>query len=146
MTAPETPRKSWSRTRLTDDQATAVMRAVGYEPLEPYPNGRAPWRCRCTECGEISMPRLINARMGRGCNACSHQRVLAARRATAAAAAGAFIQAAGFEPLEPYASATTPWLCRCTRCGQTRNIWAQHMRTRGLTCRACTAEPAVDAA
>ncbi len=43
--------------RRTDPaEATALMRAHGFEPLEPYPGSSVGWHCRCTTCGKESKP------------------------------------------------------------------------------------------
>jgi hypothetical protein len=34
------------------------MKNSGWEPLEPYPGSKAPWRCRCTDCGTEGFPML----------------------------------------------------------------------------------------
>lgn len=60
--------------------AEAEMRAIGMEPLQPFPGRvRDPWQCRCVRCGHIGTPNLNNIRRGQGgCNGC-------ARRTTEAA-------------------------------------------------------------
>ena len=57
------------------------MRAAGLEPLEPYRNSRAAWRCRCLSCGREVTPRYGSVAMGQGgCVACGN-RVSAGKRA-----------------------------------------------------------------
>ncbi|MFF2073541.1 hypothetical protein ACFVXG_02170 [Kitasatospora sp. NPDC058162] len=55
--------------------AEAEMRAIGMEPLEPFPGRvRDQWRCRCTRCGHIGTPMLNNIRRGQGgCYPCAHR-------------------------------------------------------------------------
>lgn len=38
------------------EDAVAVMRKMGWEPLEPYHGSGTPWKSRCNTCGEISFP------------------------------------------------------------------------------------------
>ncbi|WP_328787431.1 hypothetical protein [Streptomyces sp. NBC_00273] len=53
--------------------AEADMRAVGMEPLEPFPGRvRDPWKCRCSRCGQVGAPTLNNVRRGQGgCRTCA---------------------------------------------------------------------------
>lgn len=55
--------------------AEAQMRAIGMEPLEPFPGRvRDQWKCRCTRCGHIGTPTLNNIRRGQGgCFPCAHR-------------------------------------------------------------------------
>ncbi|AGI86419.1 hypothetical protein ACFU9O_13410 [Streptomyces albidoflavus] len=55
--------------------AEAEMRAIGMEPLEPFPGRvRDPWSCRCTRCGHVGTPTLNNIRRGQGgCYPCAHR-------------------------------------------------------------------------
>jgi hypothetical protein len=75
----ESPRKnpdgSWSRRGYSHNEAAAVMRAAGYEPLEDYPGrNRIPWRCRCMRCGAERTPILSNVIKGRRCQGCTSRR------------------------------------------------------------------------
>ncbi|WP_031019188.1 hypothetical protein [Streptomyces rimosus] len=69
--------------RAPVDQRTAEaeMRAIGMEPLEPFPGRvRDRWMCRCTTCGHIGAPTLNNIRRGQGgCYACAHRAAVARR-------------------------------------------------------------------
>lgn len=90
------------------------MRALGLEPLEPYPGRGVPWHCRHVVCGREVTPRMGNVIKGqRGCVYCSGRARLAPE------AAAAVMRAAGLEPLEPYPGTAFPWKSRCTRCGAT---------------------------
>jgi len=64
-------------TYIDADDALAAMRAAGLEPLEPYVNAKAPWKCECQICGQISTPTYdrISATLG-GCGFCSHRSFL----------------------------------------------------------------------
>ena len=99
------------RVRYTDDEAAAVMRAAGLEPLEPYAGANAPWRCRCVRCGHEVTPARWTVSNGSGCIYCAGRRVDPAD-------AVAVMRSAGMEPLEPYNRAGAPWRCRCRKCRQ----------------------------
>jgi hypothetical protein len=95
------------RHRLRDQ-----LREAGVEPIEPYKNSSAPWRCRCQACGREVAPRLTNVRSGHA--ACSY----CVRHAVDPDAAVAVMRAAHLEPAGPYPGATKPWPCRCAACGR----------------------------
>lgn len=97
--------------------AVAVMRAAGLEPLEQYPGSKAPWRCRCTSCGDIVLPRYntIQQGLGRGCNRCGKIRGGLARRLPELDAI-AVMRAARVDPLDSYPGSMKPWRCVCMTC------------------------------
>lgn len=100
------------RPRKDPRDPAEIMRGAGLEPLEPYPGGRVPWRCRHTACGREVTPRLSNVTKGQGgCVHCS------GRARIDPEAAAAVMRAAGLEPLEPYPGTAFPWKSRCTGCG-----------------------------
>lgn len=116
--------------------AEAAMRAVGLEPLEPYPGARRPWRCIHLACGLEVTPRYGDVRAGQGgCIHCRGAKVGAARRGDPDAAA-AQMRDAGFEPLEDYRGANHPWPCRCTACGRESSPRLDGV-LRGRGCRYC---------
>jgi hypothetical protein len=52
-------------------EAFAVMRAAGFEPLEPYPGANIAWTCRHAGCGLTVRPTYWTVRAGHGCRWCS---------------------------------------------------------------------------
>ena len=72
--------------------AEATMRALGLEPVEPYPGALTPWRCRCVTCGREVTPRYANAQGLTGCAYCFRNRVDPDEAAEA-------MRVAGVEPL-----------------------------------------------
>lgn len=104
--------------RLNDDVAHKVMLESGLEPLDPYVNTGAPWRCRCLTCGEECFPTVDGVKRGSGCPVCGHERQ-AAKARTPEAVAIARMRAGGYEPLEPYpGNKDKRWRCLCLGCGR----------------------------
>ena len=107
-----------ARNRVTAEDAEAVMRAAGLEPLEPYAGSHHKWLLRCGGCGAEIRQTLSHVRTGHGCKACGVKRrgdrlrldpVLAEARA----------EAVGMIPLEPYPGRMSiRWRCRCQECGR----------------------------
>ena len=102
--------------RTPSNDAVALMRAAGLEPLEVYPGSHTPWRCRCMVCGAEVTPRYGGIRNGQGgCVPCGRT-TTGLKKRTPTTEAVALMRAAGLEPLEPYQGSQTPWRCRCTTC------------------------------
>ncbi len=118
------------RRRVDSDQAVALMRTAGFEPLEPYPLADAPWACRCTQCGHTVRPTYNSVRQGTGCGFCSG-------KAVDPEEAAEVMRAAGLEPLEPYRTGKTPWLCHCVKCGRNPRPTYSHVLSRGTGCGYC---------
>jgi hypothetical protein len=98
--------------RLPEAEATAAMRAVGLEPLEPFTDVMTKWHCRCLTCGKVTDPLLNNIKKGQNaCKWCTEQAVDPDE-------AAAVMRAAGFEPLVPYVGRHARWPCRCLVCGE----------------------------
>lgn len=115
--------------KVEPDVAEHRLRALGFEPLEPWKNGGHPWRVRCTTCGQESTKRWSSIKDQRGCIYCkklrvSHHDAVAAMRAS------------GLEPLEPYPGVQRLWKCRCGVCGEVTKISRQQVMG-GRTCPYC---------
>jgi hypothetical protein len=134
---PYCPTAPGGRRRWPADEAEALMRAAGLEPLEPYSGRRdAAWRCRCTGCGRETSPGLGGVLAGQGgCRHCADAKAAEARKVDPEVAA-ADMRAAGLEPLEPYTTSTSPWRCRCTTCGHEVAPTLMKIRSGG-GCRFC---------
>lgn len=125
--------------RTTQDEAVAEFLAAGLEPLEPFSKVADPWRARCTACGAEVRPRLDGIRAGRsGCRSCALKAAHARKYDVRAAAAVRVMRAAGLEPLGPYPGTTTPWDCRCERCGRTVSPTHDSVKQGGNGCVPCS--------
>ncbi|MER5689691.1 hypothetical protein [Streptomyces sp. NPDC002205] len=134
---PYCPPAPGGRRRWPADEAEALMRTAGLEPLEPYSGRRQQaWRCRCTGCGRETSPTLGGILAGQGgCRHCADVKAAEARK-TDPEVAAADMRAAGLEPLELYVTSMTPWRCRCTTCGSEVSPTLMKIRTGG-GCRFC---------
>ncbi|MBQ0905024.1 hypothetical protein [Micromonospora sp. U21] len=122
--------------RHDSTEAEAKMRALGLEPQESYQGIKYPWRCVCTGCGRTTSPTYRSILAGQsGCRRCADLRAAVARREDPHKAA-ASMREAGFEPLDPYQTSMTPWLCRHTVCGQESRPTLAKVRSGG-GCRYC---------
>ncbi len=99
--------------RRGEDDAVAIMRAAGVEPLEPYVSEMVKWRAQCRTCGREVAPRLNSVKRNhRACAYCS-------RNKADPKEAAAVMRRAGLRPLVPYPGRHAPWLSECKRCHQT---------------------------
>lgn len=118
--------------RVPSATAFAVMRAAGFEPLEPYVGTNTPWRSRCVDCGQASTPTLASVRhQGTGCRHCNkplHDAEEAAGR----------MRAVGLQPLEPFVGANNPWRVRCLDCGRESSPRLSKVLVRGKVCKWCS--------
>lgn len=113
------------------DEAVLVMRAAGYEPLEPYVNSGHQWKCRCLTCGKETTPSYGEARTGSRCKYC-------ARKATTPEEAIQLMRRGGFEPLEPYPGTANPWMCRHNECGEIVSPRYAHVQQGRRACQKCS--------
>ena len=118
--------------RIDPALAEAAVRNAGAAPLEPYSGlVNEPWKCRCLKCGRTITPRPSGIIL-RGVNACAY----CAGARTDPAVAVEIMSEAGFEPLDPYVNARTPWRSRCVRCGRESAPWFMSVRA-GSGCGYC---------
>jgi hypothetical protein len=62
--------------KISHDEACAVMRNSGFEPLEQYVSPQSPWKCRCTKCELESSPTYANVKnLGTGCRHCKRNQL-----------------------------------------------------------------------
>jgi recombinational DNA repair protein (RecF pathway) len=120
------------RARIAPEEAAAVMRAAGLEPLEPYPGSDRKWRCRHVVCGREVTPTYVRINSGTGpCRWC------APNAPVDPDAAAVDMRAAGLEPLSPYPGVDTPWPVRCLACGALGTPTLGSIRRGQGGCRPC---------
>ncbi|MFB7467079.1 hypothetical protein ACFCZ1_26890 [Streptomyces sp. NPDC056224] len=116
--------------RIDAEEACSLMRANGFEPLDPYPGASVAWRCRCTTCGKESRPMYSGVKGRRyGCGHCARSAPLDPQDCATE------MRSHGFEPLEPYPGSDKRWLCRCPN-GHDVHLRLTGVRT-GKGCRMC---------
>lgn len=57
--------------KIDAEEAQSLMRESGFAPLESFPGSKAPWRCKCLQCGKVSTPAYGNVKNGTGCIYCN---------------------------------------------------------------------------
>ena len=64
-------RNAADKYRFSEVMAAEIMLAAQMQPLEPYKNALAKWKCKCLKCGSTITPKLNNVRSGSGCINCA---------------------------------------------------------------------------
>lgn len=98
--------------RTPSAEAIELMKAHGFEPLEPFTGGNKPWKCRCITCKKIVTPRfsLVKAK-GSNCAYCAETRVDAKD-------AISLFKTVKLKPLEPYPGNKIAWKSIHVPCGR----------------------------
>jgi hypothetical protein len=100
--------------RISPEEAVALMRNGGLEPLVPFKNNTTPWSSKCLVCGLESTPTLKSIKIRdskrRGCRHCAPNAPKGEEQATF------IMRQANLEPLEPYVNSNTKWKCKCLIC------------------------------
>ena len=100
--------------RISPNEAVALMRSGGLEPLVPFKSNSNPWPSRCLVCGLESSPSLKSIRnrssKRRGCRYCAPNAKKSDEQAIEV------MRKANLEPLEPYVNSNTKWKCQCLVC------------------------------
>lgn len=119
--------------RVLAEDALALMRVAGWEPLEPYPGGTTkPWSCRCTTCGAIREPSYQTAKKGHGCSNCSGVGPLSPAHAEAR------LLEWGARPLEPFTRVDVAWKAECLVCHREINVLLERKNKDFMACIYCS--------
>ena len=113
--------------------AIDLIRRRGFEPLEPFPGGRKPWKCECRNCGRVSSPTPTGKLQSpTGCGYCAGNKVDPDE-------AERFMVGNQIQPLEPYKTSPGLWRCRCMKCS--REIMTRYTIVKnGSGCRYCAVQ------
>lgn len=129
--------------KMGDREAKELMLAANLKPLEPYPGGATPWKCKCLVCGKTVSARLKVIKRGDGgCKFCGRVKAGLSNRISEKDAIK-IMKSVGLIPLEPYKNSNTPWKAQCKKC---KKIVSPHfglVKSRGSGCAYC-AETRVD--
>jgi hypothetical protein len=122
--------------RKSEDEAVALFRAAGLEPLEPYTGVDSPWLSRHKRCGVKVAPSYTNLKRGQGgCRTCAKQD-LADQLRMSEADARAIMLNEGLDPIEPYSGSNQPWMSRHS-CGKLVSPTLSNVSAGKGICRYC---------
>jgi len=140
-----------ARTRIAADEAIALLRELGAEPLSPFPGARDPWRCGCLRCGREIWPRYHAVRRGANpCKFCSFENSKGRRptdlrswlgESLSAEKAVSRALAAGVEPQEPYpGKSSATWRCKCLSCETEFSSTLAYLTANKYPCPQCASD------
>ena len=122
---------------IHEEDAIAVMKSAGVEPLEPYPGSSKPWKSRCMKCSSIIMPRYKQVSRGQGgCIKCG-RKTAAQKNTTKSDIAYEIFRQHGLEPIEPFVNSSTEWKARCLTCGKTVSPKLSMVKANDSGCAYC---------
>ncbi len=102
--------------RIDSEDAVRRMIESGLLPLEPFKNGRSPWKSECLQCGKVVKPILHDIRRGSGgCGPCG-QKKQALKKRIPEQAADLIMLKAKLKPLGLYPGSDKPWKSECMNC------------------------------
>ncbi len=123
--------------KISSIEAKALMLAARLKPLEPYPGGANPWKCKCLVCGKTVNPRLkVIKKGGGGCKYCGRVKAGLSKRINEKDAIK-IMKAVGLVPIEPYISSNKPWKARCIKCKKVVSPHLSLVKSRGSGCIYC---------
>ena len=120
--------------RLTNTDATKVLKAAGARPLEPFEGIYKKWKSQCLTCFRQINPSLANVRDGHSpCVYCSGKKV-------DAESAKNFAISKGLQPIGKYPGATKRWKVRCLKCKRISSVsWVTlQLKRKNAGCSSCT--------
>lgn len=113
------------------------MLAAKLRPLEQYPGGAKPWKCKCLVCGKTVNSRLkVVKRGGGGCKYCGRIKAGLSNRLSEKEAIK-IMKSVGLTPLEPYTSSSKPWKARCIKCKKIVSPHLALVKSKGSGCAYC---------
>ena len=125
--------------RTDSGSAVAQMLKLNLEPLEPFQNAKAKWRCKCLCCGEEVTPTLSKAKRGfRSCTTCQYAEQGDKRRSSTHTVT-TLLKKHGLVALEPYKTAVSLLGVRCLACGANLRIKTNTLQQgKCLGCKECS--------
>jgi hypothetical protein len=115
---------------INEKDAIRLMIKAKLIPLVAYKNARTAWKCRCLNCNKIVTPTFDAVSSGKRCGYCAGNKVDAKE-------AKKIMLAAGYEPLSPYKTSKSKWICIHIKCGREVNAPFERINSGNGACRYC---------
>jgi hypothetical protein len=116
--------------KVDPKDAIELIKSKGFLPKTPYPGGNKKWAAICITCKKELDIIYSNIKLGFGCKYCTGKEVHPDD-------ANKSIVRRGYEPLEPYPGASSPWKVRCNTCKREQQI-KMHSLNSNNRCSYCT--------
>jgi hypothetical protein len=113
-------------------EVKALLKNLGLKPLEPYKDGKTPWRCIHLPCGREVSPRYNGLSRGQGgCEFCGKNVVSEEEALT-------LLKKNKYTPLIAYPGGSNPWTCIHEVCGTKVEVRAAYLRRGAVGCSFCS--------
>lgn len=113
-------------------EVRALLKDLGLKPLEPYKDGKTPWKCIHLPCGREVSPRYNGLSRGQGgCEFCGKNMVSEEE-------ALLLLKKNRYTPLTAYPGGSIPWTCVHQVCGTKVEVRAAYLRRGAVGCSFCS--------
>ena len=109
-----------------------LLKELGLKALEPYKDGKTPWKCIHLPCGREVSPRYNSLSSGQGgCEFCGKNMV-------GEDVAIALLKENKYKPLMAFPGGSNPWTCLHEVCGTKVEVRAAYLRKGAVGCSFCS--------
>lgn len=113
-------------------EVRALLKDLGLKPLEPYKDGKTPWKCIHLPCGREVSPRYNGLSRGQGgCEFCAKNMVSEEQ-------AHLLLEKYKYTPLTAFPGGSKPWSCIHEVCGTKVEVKAAYLRKGAVGCSFCS--------
>jgi hypothetical protein len=121
-------------------EVRALLKDLGLKPLEPYKDGKSPWKCIHIPCGREVSPRYNGLSRGQGgCEFCGKNMV-------SEEVAYGLLKKNKYKPLTAFPGGSNPWTCIHEVCGTKVEVRAAYLRKGAVGCSFCSGTKPITAA
>jgi hypothetical protein len=121
-------------------EVRALLKDLGLKPLEPYKDGKTPWKCLHIPCGKEVSPRYNGLSRGQGgCEFCGKNMV-------SEEVAYELLKKNRYKPLAAFPGGSNPWTCIHEVCGTKVEVRAAYLRKGAVGCSFCSGTKPITAA
>jgi hypothetical protein len=129
-----------SGSKVDMKEVRALLKDLGLKPLEPYKDGKTPWKCIHIPCGREVSPRYSSLSSGQGgCEFCGKDMV-------SEEVALELLKKNKYKPLMAFPGGSNPWICIHEACGTKVEVRAAYLRKGGVGCSFCSGTKPITAA
>jgi len=128
-----------SGSKVDMKEVRALLKELELKPLEPYKDGKTPWRCIHTKCGNTVSPTYNALQRGQGpCESCGKNMV-------SETVAYELLKKNKYTPLINFPGGSVPWPCIHTVCGTKVEVRATYLRKGNTGCSFCAGTKPISA-
>ena len=128
-----------SGSKVDMKEVKALLKELELKPLEPYKDGKTPWKCIHTKCGKNVSPTYNALQRGQGpCESCGKNMV-------GEDEAYELLRKNKYKPLTNFPGGSFPWPSIHTVCGSKVDVVSTYLRRGGKGCSVCAGTKPISA-